>query len=263
MLTALRQARLPQIAGSLSFTTVLSIVPLFSVAFALFTYLPVFKRFESAIEEHLLQSMLPADISRTVLGQLHLFAANANRLTWVGSVFLLAVAVAMLLTVENALNQIWNVKRSRPFMRRVAMYVLMLAFGPMALGASLWATSYLVGMSAGLTDALPPSARFMLHLGPLLLGVAALACLFRYVPSANVGWGEALVGGLVGGIAFELGKRAFAAYVFKLPTYKAMYGGFAVFPVFLLWIYVSWLVTLAAALVTARLGKARLLKVRA
>jgi membrane protein len=250
-----REQRLAQVAGSLTFTTVLSVVPLLAVSFALFTHFPVFKRFETAIEQVLLKSMLPADLSRTVLQHLGQFAANANGLTVVGSLFVLVTAIALLLTVENALNQIWDVKRDRPFVRRVMLYVLMLALGPPLLGASLWATSTALGASAGLIGTLPPAVRFVLNLGPVLLGTAALAALFYYVPNAKVRRRDAIAGGLLGGVAFELGKRGFAAYVMKVPTYKAVYGAFAAFPVFLLWIYFSWLVTLAAALVTANLGR--------
>ena len=160
-----RQERLPQVAGSLTFTTLLSIVPLLAVSFALFTRFPMFGRFETALEDYLLKSLLPADIARTVLRYLHHFAANASDLTWMGSLFLLVTAIAMLLTVENAFNQIWNVKRNRPLLKRVGMYLLMLAVGPPALGVSLWATSYVLGVSMGLIGPLPPSARFVLNLG--------------------------------------------------------------------------------------------------
>jgi membrane protein len=251
-----RKERLAQIAGSLTFTTILSIVPLLSVSFALFTRFPVFRRFEDAIDEYVLKSMLPADVARTVLKYLSQFAANASSLTLVGSLFLLLTAIAMLLTVENALNQIWNVKRNRPFLRRVGMYLLMLAAGPPAVGVSLWATSTLLGASLGLIGALPPSAKFVLDMGPMVLAAAALASLFYFVPNARVRRRDALVGGVLAAIALELGKRGFAAYLLKMPTYKAVYGAFATFPVFLLWVYFSWLVTLAAALLTANLTRA-------
>ena len=118
-----RKERLPQVAGSLAFTTLLSIVPLLAASFALFTRFPVFARFKEALQEFLLNRLLPADIARTVLKYLNQFAANASGLTWVGSLLLLATAVAMLLTVENALNQIWKVKKNRPFLKRVGMYL--------------------------------------------------------------------------------------------------------------------------------------------
>ncbi|MCR5883771.1 YihY family inner membrane protein [Rhizobacter sp. J219] len=251
-----RKERLPQIAGSLTFTTVLSGVPFLAICFALFTRYPsLFKRFKDAIEALLLRNLLPADIAQPVLRHLGQFAANAGGLTWAGSLFLLATSLALLLTVENALNQIWGVKRNRPFLKRVGLYLAMLALGPPVLGVSLWASSYLLGMSMGWIEALPPAAHAALNFAPALLGAVALACLFRVVPNTRVGWPQALVGGALGSIAIELAKRGFAAYLLKLPTYKAVYGAFAVLPAFLLWVYVSWLVTLAAALVAANLGR--------
>jgi membrane protein len=250
-----RQERLPQVAGSLTFTTLLSIVPLLAVSLALFTRFPLFGRFEAALEEHLLKSLLPADIARTVLKLLHQFAANAGELTWVGSSFLLATAMAMLVTVENTFNRVWNVKRGRPLFKRAGLYLLLLVLGPPVLGLSLWATSTILGVSLGWIGPLPPSARFVLDLGPAALSWAGLACLFYCVPNTAVRRRDAIAGGLIASIGLELGKRAFATYLLKIPTYKAVYGAFAVFPVFLLWVYFSWLVTLAAALVAANLGQ--------
>ena len=250
-----RQERLPQAAGSLTFTSLLAIVPMLAVSFALFTRVPMFNRFEAALDEHLLKGLLPPEIARTVLRYLHQFAANAGTLGWVGSLFLLVTAVAMLLTVENALNAIWNVKRSRPLLKRVGLYLLMLALGPPALGVSLWATSTVLGASQGLIGALPPSAAFLLNLGPVALSCLGLSGLFYFLPNTRVRRRDAIVGGLIAGIALELGKRGFAAYLLKIPTYKAVYGAFAVFPVFLLWLYYSWLVTLAAALIAANLAR--------
>lgn len=250
-----REERLAQIAGSLTFTTLLSIVPLLAVSFALFTHFPIFRRFEHAIEEYLLKSLLPADISRAVLKNLNQFTENANGLTLLGSLFILVTALAMLLTVENALNQIWKVRRNRPILKRVGLYLLMLAIGPPALGVSLWASSWLLSASLGLIGALPPWAQFMLTLGPALLSTLGMTAMFYFVPNTKVRRRDALLGGLLAGIAFELGKRGFAAYVAKVPTYKAVYGAFAAFPVFLLWVYFSWLVTLTAALITANLGR--------
>lgn len=252
-----RKERLAQVAGSLTFTTLLSLVPLLAVSFALFTRFPVFQRFEQAIERHLLQGLLPAELSRTVLHTLHQFAANASGLTWLGSVFLLTAALALLLTIENALNQMWLVTRNRPLLRRLGLYLVMLAVGPPALGVSLWATSTLIGASLGWIGTLPPSFAFVLDMGPLLLATLVLTALFRFVPNTTVPLGDALLGGLLGGIAFELGKRGFAAYLVKLPTYRTVYGSFATFPMFLLWMYFSWLVTLLAAMVTANLARAR------
>jgi membrane protein len=250
-----RQERLPQVAGSLAFTTVLSVVPLVAVSFSLFTRFPVFARFEAALEQHLLRSLLPDGIARTVLKYLHQFAANAGTLTLAGTAFLLVAAVALLLTVENAFNQMWNVRRNRPLHQRVALYLAVLAVAPPLLGVSLWAMSTVMGASMGLIEALPPTARVALDLLPALLGWVALAWLFHVLPNTKVRRRDAIAGALVATLALELGKRAFARVLLEVPTYRALYGAFAVFPLFLLWIYFSWLVTLAAAMLAANLGR--------
>lgn len=252
-----RKERLPQVAGSLTFTTLLSLVPLVAVSFAFFTRFPMFKRLEVAIEQSLMKGLLPSEISQTVLRYLNQFAANASGLTWFGSLFLLAAAVAMLLTVENALNQMWQVRKNRPFLNRIGLYLLVLAVVPPVVGLSLWVTSYVLGASIGLVAAIPPTLSFVLGLGPLLLSLVGLTALFYLVPNAKVRLGDAIVGGVLATALFELGKRGFAAYLVKLPTYKAVYGTFSAFPLFLLWIYFSWLVTLLAAMVTANLAITR------
>jgi membrane protein len=250
------QVRLPQVAAGLTLTIALSIAPLVAVSFAAFKHIPIFKPLELALDQHLLWNQLPADISRAVLKVLHQFAANASGLTMVGALFVFAAAVMMLITLEGALNQMWDVKKARPLPRRLGLYLLMLALGPVLVGASLWATASLLGMSMGLMRSLPAPLAFALDLGPVALCSAGLAILFRLLPNAPVRWRHAIVGGLLGGIVLELGKRAFTAYLIQGPTYRSLYGALATLPVFLLWLYFSCLVTLSAALVAAHLGRA-------
>lgn len=251
-----REERLAQAAGSLTFTTVLSIVPLLVVSFALFTRVPLFRSAGEAIREQLLKAVLPAELWRTVLKHLGQFTANAGGLTVVGSLFVLLSALALLLSVEATLNRIWQVRKGRPLHKRLGLCAAMLVLGPPALGASLWATSYVVTVSRGLGTTLPPWLAFGLNLGPVVLGTAGLASLFRFVPNTRVRRRDALVGGLLAAIAFELGKRGFAWYLLKVPTYRTVYGTFAPVLMFLVWVYFSWLVTLAAALVSANLPRA-------
>jgi len=251
-----RQVRLPQAAASLTLTTALAIVPLLAVSFALFRQFPVFKPLQVAIEQHLLKSLLPADLAGAVLKYLHQFATNASGLTLVGSLFVVAGAVMLLLTVEGALNQVWDVKKPRPLLRRLGLYGLILAVGPLFVGASLWATATLLAASTGLVRSLPPPLAVVLDLAPMALCCASLASLFHWLPNAPVRWRDAIIGGVLGAIVLELGKRGFTAYLIHGPTYRSLYGAFATLPVFLLWLYFSWLVTLGAALVTAHLGRA-------
>jgi membrane protein len=250
-----REERLPQAAGSLTFTAVLAIVPMLAAGFALFTRFPAFRSVGTAIREQLLKAFLPADIAKPVLKYLAQFSGNASGLSLFGSLFVLGTALALLLNLENVLNRCWQVKKNRPLVKRLAMYLLMLFAGPAAIGASISATSWLLATSAGLLGTLKPSAALLLAVGPVVFGTVGFACLFFFVPNTRVRKRDALVGGLLASIAFELGKRGFALYLLKVPTYKTMYGAFAPVLLFLLWVYYSWLVTLAAALLSANIPR--------
>jgi membrane protein len=250
-----REERLPQAAAGLAFTTVLSMVPLLAVSFALFTRIAALRPAGEAIREHLLRGLLPADITRTVLKYLAQFTGNASGLTLVGSAALLVSCLAMLMSVENALNRVWQARKPRPVLRRLALYGVMLLAGPAVIGASMWATSHLLTASSGLVQTWPAWWPHALNLGPVALGAAGFACLFRFVPHTAVRWRDAIAGGLLAGIAFEFGKRGFAVYLANVPTYRTVYGAFAPLLAFLVWVYYSWFITLAAALVGASLGR--------
>lgn len=251
-----REERLAQTAGSLTFTTVLSMVPLLAVSFALFLRFPMIRKLGEVIREHLLQGLLPADISRTVLKYVGQFTANTGGLTLIGFLFVVASALAMLLSVENVLNRIWQVRKNRPVHKRLGLYALMLVAGPVLLGASLWATSYLHAASGDFLRTLPVSASIVLNFGPIVLGTAGFAGLFYLMPNTRVRGRDAVTGGLLAAIAFELGKRGFTLYLLNVPTYRTVYGTFAPVLLFLMWVYFSWLVTLGAALVAANLPRA-------
>jgi membrane protein len=250
-----REERLPQVAGSLTFAAVLAIVPMLAAGFALFARFPAFRSVGAAIREQLLKAFLPAEIAKPVLKHLAQFTGNTSGLSLVGSLFVLVSALALLLNLETVLNRIWQVKKNRPWARRLAMYLFLLFAGPAAIGASISATSWLLATSAGLLGALKPSTTLLLATAPVLFGTVGFACLYYFVPNTRVRKRDAIVGGLLASIAFELGKRGFAFYLLKVPTYKTMYGAFAPMLLFLLWVYYSWLVTLGAALVAANMAK--------
>ncbi|MBY0469501.1 MAG: YihY family inner membrane protein, partial [Burkholderiaceae bacterium] len=192
-----RQERLLQMAGSLTFTSLLSLVPFLAVSFALFTRFHWFSPLGAVLETKVLTSLLPPELAHTVIRYLHRFAANAHQLSWLGSLWLLVTAIALLLTVENAFNQIWQVRRRRPFVRRVGLYLAALAIGPSVLAASLWASACLIGLSVGWLAPVSGWATFLLGSGPVVLNAMGLACLYRFLPNARVRWRDALLSGVV------------------------------------------------------------------
>nr|WP_311528888.1 YihY family inner membrane protein [uncultured Ralstonia sp.] len=253
---ALRRAgedRLPQVAGSLTFTTVLSLVPILTVAFALFTAFPMFKSFRADIEGYMFSNLVPGSISRPILTYLNQFSSNAKGLTAAGLIGLVVTSVMTMLTVENALNAIWRVRHRRPLAQRVLVFWALMTFAPVLIGASLSVSSYLVSISAGYVHKLPFGLGVVVGLIPILLSAIAFAMLYVFVPNTNVERRDAFIAGLIAAAAFEIAKRVFGAYVAHIPTYTAVYGAFATLPIFLTWIYMSWLVTLLGATIASTL----------
>jgi len=248
--------RLAQVAGSLTFTTVLSLVPLLAVALAVFSAFPLFAEYREAIERLLLRELLPPQISTTILRYLNDFATKAAGLTTYGLLFLVVTALLMILTVDRALNEIWRVRQRRSMMARVLVYWALLTLGPLAIGASLSATSYVLSVSTGESVKAGGLVQFLFDLAPFVLGGLALATLYVIVPNRRVLWRDALVGGFVASALGELLSQGFAVYI-RAGTVAGIYGAFSAVPLFLLWIYLSWYALLFGAAIAATLPMLR------
>jgi len=242
---------LAQIAASLTFTTLISLVPLLAVALAVFTAFPAFGKLREQLQAQMAQSMLPAALSDKVAHYLSDFAARAKGLGVVSVIFLIVTATSMMLTVDRALNAIWRTPRPRPLAQRVLLYWAGLTLGPLVLGASVALTSYVVAAHRGLLHQLPGGASVFLSLASWALIALALAAMFRYIPNTEVQWRDALIGGVVAALAFSLGGRALAWYFSTVTTYTAVYGTFAALPLLLLWIDFSWIAVLVGAMIAA------------
>jgi len=246
-----REDHLALTASSLTFTTLISLVPLVTVMLALFTAFPIFGRFQTALQQYFLQSLVPDNIAKPVLLALTQFAGKASKLGSVGLIVLGITALALMFTIDRTLNGIWRVPKPRPLAQRVLVYWAALTLGPLVLGASLSLTSYAVSASRGVVDALPGGLSFLFELIEFSLLAGGVAGLYRFVPNTHVRWAHAWAGGLFVAIGFELAKRALGWYVKSVPTIAVVYGAFATVPIFLLWIYLSWLIVLLGAVVAA------------
>ncbi len=246
-----REEHLGLTAGSLTFTTLISLVPLLTVMLALFTAFPMFSSFQSALQDYFLKSLIPDNIAKPVLAALTQFASKASRLGAVGLVFLGVTALALMLTIDRTLNAIWRVQRPRPIAQRVLVYWAALTLGPLVLGASLTLTSYAVSAGQGYLDQLPAGLSRLLDGADVLLLGLAIAGLFHYVPNTHVRWRHALLGGAFVTLGFALAKAGLALYVKRVPTYSTLYGAFATVPIFLIWIYLGWVIVLLGAILAA------------
>ena len=246
-----RDEKLGLTAGSLTFTTLISLVPLLTVMLAIFTAFPMFSSLQAALEQYFLKSLIPGNIAKPVLGALTQFSAKANKLGVVGRVFLGITALALMLTIDRTLNAIWRVQRPRPMAQRVLVYWAALTLGPLLLGGSLTLTSYALSVGQGLFTKLPGNLAALLGGVDIVLLGLAMAGLFHYVPNTHVRWRHALLGGAFVSIGFAIAKSLLAWYVKQVPTYSTLYGAFATVPVFLIWVYLGWVIVLLGAILAA------------
>ena len=243
--------KLTQVASSLTFTTVLATVPMLAVILSLFTAFPLFTDFKVSLEQFLTHNLMPETVSETIMSYLNVFAQQASKLTAIGVGFLIVTSIMLMMTIDEVLNDIWNVTRRRPLGQRVLVYWAILSLGPIFLGASLWTSSYIAQEKLGLVTQFSILKSLLFTLVPVIVSGLVFALLYYLVPNRKVAWKDAMIGGYTTAILLEIMKAGFAYYITQFPSYTLIYGAFATIPIFLLWIYLSWLVVLFGATVAA------------
>ena len=245
------QDQLGLTASSLTFTTLLALVPFFTVLLSVFTAFPSFGRLQDTLQRWLVDSLIPAEIAEQVMDYLLQFASKASQLGVVGLAFLLLTVVSLILTMDKTLNQIWRVQRMRPLGQRLLIYWGVITFGPLLMGLSIATTSYVLSASSGWVSVLPESVQLGFNSLEFFLLAAAMAALYHYVPNTSVKWRHAWAGGLFVAIGMALAKKVLGLYLSTVPTYSAIYGTFATLPILLIWIYTCWVIFLLGAVVAA------------
>lgn len=249
-----KQDRCANIASSLTFTSLLSLVPLITIMLTFFSAFPQFAEFFGYVKSIILSNMLPETGGKIISNYMQQFAENAARLTAVGSVFLAVTSMLLIYNIDHAFNTIWRVSRQRTIVQRILVYWAVLTLAPLLMGGSMSMTSWLINMSVGNLSHLSNIVVGMLKALPLILATLAFTFLFRVVPNRFVPMRHAFIGGVVSALAFQAMNRAFALYIANFTTYTLVYGAFASIPIFLLWVYLSWLTVLLGAVLTASMS---------
>ena len=235
-----------QLAAGLAYTSLLSLVPLMAVVIGLFSVFPAFDRVTIDIQDFIFQNFVP-DSGEVIQSHLQAFASKARGLTAIGTVVLIVTSVMLISSINAAMNRIWKIHHRRSLIGRVLVYWALLTLGPLSIGASLVVTSYLVslplfrGVDTQGTDGL------LLIVLPGLAAAVGFTLMYTIVPDTRVRIRDALLGGLVAAVLFEVAKGGFALYVTSFPTYQTIYGALAAVPLFLIWIYVTWVIILLGA----------------
>jgi membrane protein len=233
----------PYIASALAFASLLAIVPLMSVGFAIFASFPMFQDWSVPVQNFIFDNFVPTT-GKEIQNYLHQFASQASKLSILGVSFLIITSLLVMLTIEQAMNKIWRVGSSRHGVPAFLLYWAILSLTPVLLGLSLAASSYLFSLTFLINNNAPS---FILHWSPFLLSLMGFIFLFVIVPNCPVKIRHAFWGALFAALLFEIGKQAFAYYLGHFNTYELLYGAFAAVPIFFIWIYWVWIITLLGA----------------
>jgi membrane protein len=248
-------------AAALTYTTLVSLVPLIAIAFAVLSAFPIFADMRDQLVAQLFARFVP-EVGAELDYWFRYFAGGAVKTTTIGILALAITVVLMLATIEDQLHNIWHVRSPRPWLQRILAYWAILTLGPLLLGTAFSLPSYLDlvaqrhGLDAGALLA-SPWTKHLVELLPFLLETVAFTLLYALIPNCAVRWREALVGGVVAALAIEALKVGFVYYISSLASYRAVYGAIAAIPIFLLWMYIVWAAVLFGAVVAAAIPRWR------
>jgi membrane protein len=237
-------------AMSLVYTTMLAIVPLLAFVFSFVKALGLHRDFEPVLQGFLAPlGPRAAELSGQIIG----FVDNVSGFA-LGSIsiaILLYSALSMAQKVESSFNFVWRVDRPRSFARRVSEYLSFMLVGPLIMSVAMGFTATLSSTTAMtrlreigvIGDVFEMLSRFM----PYALIIGSFSFLYVFVPNTRVRFVAALIGGVFAGILWAGGGSVFTSFVVSMSRYEAIYAGFAIVIVAMIWLYLSWLILLLGA----------------
>ncbi|MEH6627913.1 MAG: YihY family inner membrane protein [Motiliproteus sp.] len=233
-------------AAALTYTTLFAVVPFMTVTYTVLSSVSSFQGMGQQLENLIFSHFVPSS-GVAVKDYLSQFASQARTLTLVGVGFLVVTALMMMKTIESSFNHIWRVRQPRKGVASFLLYWAVLSLGPLLLGLGFALTSYLASLPMiGDATLLLERGRLLLLL-PLLMSTAAFSLLYMAVPNCPVPARHAFVGGFTAALIFETAKQGFTLFVTYFPSYELIYGAFAAVPLFLAWIYISWMIIIICA----------------
>ncbi|WP_114239882.1 YihY family inner membrane protein [Dyella sp. C9] len=239
-------------AGALSYTTLVSLVPLIVASLAIFAAFPAFADARATLIEFVFSNFMPAAGER-VQEYLNGFADNASKLTGISVLVMFFSALSMMVSIEDRLNRIWRVRRQRGWVSRLLLYWAALTLGPVLIVGGIAVASYATAMPI-LGDAVGQLGlrQRLVSTLPFVVTFLTLMLIYMMVPNRRVRWQEAAIGALLGAVMFEIARWGFAHFIHHAHTYQQVYGAaLAAIPIFLLWIYMSWVIVILCASVAA------------
>lgn len=235
-------------AASLSYTSLLAMIPLLAVVFGIVAAFPVFNDWSVKLQSFIFDNFLPAT-GEQIVPYIDDFLNSISSLTLPGTVMLFVTALLLMFRIEVALNRIWRVDRNRTLTNRIVMYWAVLTLGPILMGAAVALSATKVLTALGLDGGVSPGLQ---NFGMFFLSWLVFSLFFLLVPNRRVQIKHALIGAFLSAVLFEIAKAGFVAYVSNA-NYKVIYGALATVPIFLFWLYLVWIVVLFGASLAASL----------
>lgn len=253
LLSRAREDKLTVYAGHLAYVSLLSLVPFVMVFFTILAAFPAFADIRQQLEDFIFSNFVPT-ASGVIQDYITEFVGNASRMSAVGILSLLVVALLLISNIDATLNRIWRTKSSRSAIYTFAIYWMVLTLGPLLIGSSVAVSSYLLSLAASAEEYTPGLSTLLLKAVPIFTSIAAFMLVYMTVPNAKVSSRHALAGAIVATLLFEFSKRGFALYITSFPSYQVIYGALAVIPILFLWVYLSWVIVLFGAEITCCVG---------
>ncbi len=248
--------RLFQVAGALSFTTAFALVPLSMVVFGVLSAFPVYDQWSDQLSHYIFANFVPTS-AREVESYLRELSKNTGQLTAVGVIVLVVSLLITLSGIEAAFNRIWRVPTARPKFGRFIMYWTVLTFGALLAAASLALSARFFALSIFSTTPGQWLESWMLQFSPILIEWLALTLVYRVVPHRTIQWRFAMIGSALAVVLIEAVKWSIGLYLGGFATYRTIYGALALIPIFLGWIYFSWVAILLGASLASSLSAFR------
>lgn len=235
-------------ASALSFTTLLSLVPLMSVSLTVLSIFPDVEKLQQPLQDFIFSNFVPAT-GQVVQAYLDNFAKQASQLSLTGLLFLVITAILLIYTIEDAMNQIWRVKVARGGVQAFFLYWAVLTLAPILMVLSLLASSWLLSLPVMSQSIASHSSGYTILLSwmPFLLSVITFTLLYVGIPNRSVRFKHGISGAIFAAALFEMAKSSFTWYITQFNTYELLYGAFAVVPLFFIWIYTAWTIILVGA----------------
>lgn len=249
-----RSENMMQTSSALAFTTLMALVPLVTVVLSVADAVPYLNLLIARLDLLVREALLPAGAAGAIAGSIGRFSHKAQQLTLAGVGVLSVTAFLLMNTIERAFNHLWRVK-PRPLLARLRLYAFAMAVWPFVLGAVAAAMSFAVSASLGLFDESVWLRRLLLKAVSLILLGLFFSFLYYSVPNAMVSRRAAVLGGVFAALAFSAMQKIFELYLVSSAMLKSIYGAFAAFPVFLIWLHLSWAIVLFGGLMVAKLSR--------